>query len=145
MACSSSTSRMRAARSTIPNSVTEQMVDPRIYRAALLPVLFALVLLAFSVENRPRPLTTPIAPDAFSGARAFTRAYAPGTGLADRFPNRRPGSLGDDRLADTIAGQMAQAGFRVREVVREAETIDGRRRLRTVIAERTGTVDDRVV
>jgi hypothetical protein len=121
------------------------MVDPRIYRAALLPVLFALVLLAFSVENRPRPLTTPIAPDAFSGARAFARAYAPGTGLADRFPNRRPGSLGDDRLADTIAAQMAQAGFRVREVVREAETIDGRRRLRTVIAERTGTVDDRVV
>jgi hypothetical protein len=121
------------------------MVDPRIYRAALLPVLFALALLAFSVENRPRPLTTPIAPDAFSGGRAFARAYAPGTGLADRFPNRRPGSIADDRLADTIAAQMAQAGFRVRNVIREGETIDGSRQLRTVIAERTGTVDDRVV
>jgi hypothetical protein len=121
------------------------MVDPRIYRAALLPVLFALALLAFSVENRPRALTTPIAPDAFAGARAFDRAYAPGTGLADRFPSRRPGSTGDERLADAIAGQMTQAGFRVRNVVGTADTIDGSRQLRTVIAERTGTVDDRIV
>src|SRR3954452_11538842 len=102
MACSSSTRRMRGARSTIPNSVTQQMVDPRIYRAALLPVLFALVLLAFSVENRPRPLTTPIAPAAFVGDRAFDRAYEPGRGFADRYPNRRPGSVGDERLAGTI-------------------------------------------
>jgi peptidase M28-like protein len=121
------------------------MVDPRIYRAALLPVLFALVLLAFSVESRPRPLTTLIAPDAFAGDRAFDRAYAPGTGLADRFPSRRPGSTGDERLADAIAGQMAQAGFRVRNVVGAGDTIDGRRQLRTVIAERTGTVDERIV
>jgi hypothetical protein len=120
------------------------MVDPRIYRAALLPVLFALVLLAFSLQNRPRPLTTPIAPDAFAGDRAFDRAYASG-GLADRFPDRRPGSAGDDRLADTIAAQMAAAGFRVRDVVSDGDTIDGRRRLRTVIAERTGTIDERIV
>lgn len=121
------------------------MVDPRIYRAALLPVLFTLVLLAFSLENRPRPLTTPIAPDAFAGDRAFDRAYASDEGLVDRFPDRRPGSTGDERLADTIAAQMAAAGFRVRDVVRDGETIDGRRRLRTVIAERTGTVDERIV
>jgi hypothetical protein len=121
------------------------MVDPRIYRAALLPVLFALVLLAFSLENRPRPLTTPIAPDAFAGERAFDRAYAPDEGLADRFPDRRPGSAGDEQLADTIAAQMADAGFRVRNVVRDGETIDGRRSLRTVVAERTGTVDERIV
>ena len=121
------------------------MVDPRIYRAGLLGVLFALVLLAFSVENRPRPLTTPIAPDAFAGDRAFDRAYGADEGLSDRFPDRRPGSAGDEGLADTIAAQMSDAGFRVRNVVREAETIDGRRPLRTVIAERTGTVDERIV
>ncbi len=120
------------------------MVDPRIYRAGLLPVLLAFVLLAFSVENRPRPLTTPIAPDAFAGDRAFDRAYGD-RGLSDRFPNRRPGSAGDAGLADTIAAQMEEAGFRVRSVVRDAETIDGRRALRTVIAERTGTVDERIV
>jgi hypothetical protein len=121
------------------------MVDPRIYRAALLPVLFALVLLAFSVENRPRPLTTPIAPDAFAGARAFDRAYKSGTGLAARFPDRRPGSLGDNGLAASVAAEMRASGFRVRNVVRDGDTIDGTRRLRTVIAERTGTIDERIV
>jgi hypothetical protein len=121
------------------------MVDPRIYRAALLPVLFALVLLAFSVENRPRPLTTPIAPDAFAGGRAFDRAYKSRTGLAARFPDRRPGSRGDDGLADAVTAEMRAAGFRVRDVVRDGDTIDGTRSLRTVIAERTGTIDERIV
>src|SRR6476646_5161118 len=98
------------------------MVDPRIYRAALLPVLFALVLLAFSVENRPRPLTTPIAPDAFSGDSAFNRAYTARTGLADRFPDRRPGSAGNAVLADAVAAEMRAApGLGVRAVVREAK------------------------
>jgi hypothetical protein len=119
------------------------MTDPRLYRAALVPVLFALVLLGFSLENRPRPLTTTLAPDAFAD-RAFDRAYGSG-GLADRFPDRRPGSLGDERLADVVVAQMRDAGFRVRTVVRDGETIDGRRSLRTVIAERPGTVDERVV
>lgn len=121
------------------------MVDPRIYRAALLPVLFALVLLAFSVENRPRPLTTPIAPDAFAGGRAFSGAYKSRTGLAARFPDRRPGSHGDEGLADSVAAEMRASGFRVRDVVRDGDTIDGTRSLRTVIAERTGTIDERIV
>ena len=119
------------------------MTDPRLYRAALVPVLFALVLLGFSLENRPRPLTTTLAPDAF-GDRAFDRAYGAG-GLADRFPDRRPGSLGDERLADLAVAQMREAGFRVRTIVHEGDTIDGKRRLRTIVAERPGTVDERVV
>ncbi|MEA2220663.1 MAG: hypothetical protein QOJ35_3289 [Solirubrobacteraceae bacterium] len=120
------------------------MTDPRLYRAALVPVMFALVLLAFSLENSPRPLTAALAPDAFAGDRAFQRAYGSG-GLADRFPDRRPGSLGDERLADAVAAQMHEAGFRVRTTVHDGQTIDGRRALRTVIAERTGTVDERIV
>ena len=120
------------------------MTDPRLYRAGLIPVLLALVLLGFSLENRPRPLKATLAPDAFAGDRAFDRAYGPG-GLADRFPDRRPGSLGDERLAALAASQMREAGFRVRTVVHEGETIDGKRQLQTVIAERTGTVDERVV
>ncbi|MEY2440975.1 MAG: hypothetical protein QOJ46_401 [bacterium] len=119
------------------------MTDPRLYRAALVPVLFALVLLGFSLTNRPRPLTSTLAPDAFAD-RAFDRAYSNG-GLADRFPDRRPGSLGDERLADVVVAQMRNAGFRVHTVVHDGETIDGKRSLRTVIAERPGTVDERVV
>jgi len=63
------------------------MSDPRLYRMALVPVFLALVLLAFSLENRPRPLTTALAPDAFEGDRAFERAY--GSGRRPRRPLRR--------------------------------------------------------
>jgi uncharacterized membrane protein YhaH (DUF805 family) len=121
------------------------MIDPRIYRAALIPVLFAFVLLAFSLENRPQPMRTSVPPDEFRGDRAFDRAYAPGTGLADRYPRRRPGSAADDRLAAEIATQMRAASFRVRTITHEGDTIDGRRSLRTVIAERAGTSDERIV
>ncbi|HWI09427.1 MAG TPA: M28 family peptidase, partial [Solirubrobacteraceae bacterium] len=121
------------------------MIDPRIYRAALIPVLFAFVLLAFSLENRPQPLRTSLAPDEFRGDRAFDRAYEAGEGLSDRFPDRRPGSAGDDALAEEIGAEMRRAGFRVRAVEHEGDTIDGRRALRMVIAERRGTIDERIV
>ena len=124
------------------------MFDPRIYRAALIPVLFAFVLLAFSLENRPQPLRTSVPPDAFQHDRAFDRAYVAGPNgpsLADRFPDRRPGSDGDTRMAATVAAQMRANGFRVRTVEHEGETIDGRRSLRAVIAQRPGTIDERIV
>ncbi len=121
------------------------MIDPRIYRAALVPVLLAFVLLAFSLENRPQPMRTAVPPDAFTGDRAFDRAYKPGEGLADRYPERRPGSAADDRLAGEIAAQMRAASFRVRTIAHDGDTIDGRRSLRTVIADRAGTSDERIV
>jgi len=121
------------------------MIDPRIYRAALAPVLLAFVLLAFSLENRPQPMRTSVPPDAFTGERAFKRAYGSGVGLSQRFPDRRPGSEADNRMAAEIAAQMRAAAFRVRTVQREADTIDGRQRLRTVIARRRGTIDEQIV
>ena len=121
------------------------MIDPRIYRASLIPVLLAFVLLAFSLENRPQPVRTSLAPDEFRGDRAFDRAYEAGEGLADRYPRRRPGSTGDQALASEIADQMRAAGFRVRTRENERETIDGPRSLRTVIAQRRGTIDEQIV
>ncbi len=121
------------------------MADPRLYRAALIPVLFALVLVAFSLENRPRPLTTTLAAGEFGGDRAFTNAYAK-DGLADRFPDRRPGSAGDDGLATAVEARLRAArGFVVRTIVHDGETIDGTRPLRTIIAERPGRIDERIV
>jgi hypothetical protein len=32
------------------------MLDLRIYRAAFVPVLFAVLVVAFSLQDRPRPL-----------------------------------------------------------------------------------------
>jgi hypothetical protein len=122
------------------------MIDPRIYRAALIPVVLAFVLLAFSLENRPQPLRTPVPPDAFQRDRAFDRAYKAGEGLSDRFTERRPGSAGDNALAAEIASQMRRsAGFRVRTVEHDGDTIDGRQALRTVIASRPGTIDEQIV
>jgi hypothetical protein len=121
------------------------MADPRLYRAAMIPVLFALVLVAFSLENRPRPLTTSLAAGEFGGDRAYARAYAK-NGLADRFPNRRPGSAGDEGLATAVEAQLRAArGFRVRTIVHDGETIDGTQPLRTIIAERPGRIDERIV
>jgi hypothetical protein len=121
------------------------MIDPRIYRAALVPVALAFVLLAFSLQNRSHALTTTLAPDAFEGDRAFERAYAGDRSLASRFAERRPGSVGDERFADSIAAQMREAGFSVRTVVRDGNTIDGTRALRAVVAERAGVIDERIV
>ena len=70
------------------------MLDPRIYRAALIPILFALIVGAFSLSDRPRPIGTTLEPDAFSASRAqadldaWARAY-PG---APRGRQRRRGA-----------------------------------------------------
>ena len=113
------------------------MIDPRIYRAALIPVLFAFVLLACSLENRPQPLRTVLPPDAFQGKRAFDRAYGDGggvRGLSERFPDRRPGSAGDNRLATRIAREMGRAPVgRLHDVVAVLAQRIGQQRLDCVL------------
>ena len=69
------------------------MLNGRIYRAAFLPLLFALAIAGFSLSDRPAPLSSSLAPGAFEGARAFAELQR----LAARFPNRRPGGRGDER------------------------------------------------
>jgi len=78
------------------------MLDPRIYRAALLPVLLVLIVVAFSLEDGPAPLTTTFAPVAFDGARASRLL----DDLANRFPDRRPGSDGDSALARRVGAEL---------------------------------------
>jgi hypothetical protein len=78
------------------------MFDGRIYRAAFVPLLFVLVIAAFSLASLPAPLSSTLAPDAFEGARAFAGLRA----LVKRFPARAPGSAGDDQLAAYVAKQL---------------------------------------
>ncbi len=117
------------------------MFNGRLYRAAFLPFLLALAVAAFSLGGRPLPQSTTLAPDAFDGSRAFAEMKS----LAARFPQRRPGSAGDERLAGQIAadvnglGGAAGGGFAVHVVHAEGQTIAGQRRLTTVIAERPGS------
>src|SRR5213078_2000605 len=90
---------MRGGRSTIVGSVPDRMLDTRVYRAAFAPLLLALVVAAFSLGDRPRPIQTTLAPDAFDGPRAFATLQR----LVARFPERRPGDSGDEGVAAAVA------------------------------------------
>jgi hypothetical protein len=83
------------------------LVDLRIYRASLVVAVLALVVVMFSLQERPRALTAPIAPDAFRGDVAWTD----GKRLADRFPDRRPGSAGDAALGDAVESRFKALGL----------------------------------
>jgi Peptidase family M28 len=120
------------------------VLNGRIYRAAFLPLLFALVIAGFSLTGRTAPLSSNLAPEAFEGARAFATLQ----GLARQFPERRPGSAGDQQLAAHVAqtlrglGSAAKGGFAVSTRAVSAPTIEGRRTLTTVIAQRPGTTGE---
>jgi hypothetical protein len=117
------------------------VLNGRIYRAAFLPLLLALAVAGFSLTARPAPLGSDLAPDAFEGARAYATLQE----LARRFPERRPGSAGDNGLAAYVAatlrglGAAGKGGFAVSTRAVNAQTIDGERTLSTVIARRAGT------
>ncbi|HEY2140440.1 MAG TPA: M28 family peptidase [Solirubrobacteraceae bacterium] len=117
------------------------MLNLRLYRAAFLPFVFALAIAAFSLTGTPRGFTSTLAPDAFDGSRAFADLNR----WAAEFPTRRPGGPGDEALANRISheldalGGAAGGGFSVRSRRFEAQTIDGRRSLTMVIAQRPGS------
>jgi hypothetical protein len=85
------------------------MLDPRIYRMGFVAIALAVVVLAFSLSNQPGPLGTTLAPDAFNGQNAFATMQ----NLAGAYPNRRPGSPGDDALAGAVAQGFQHRGFAV--------------------------------
>src|SRR3954451_15605758 len=113
--------RVRAATLRI------SMLDPRIYRAALVPVLLAVIVCAFSLQDQPPAIGTTLAPDAFSGARATRELDA----LAAAYPSRRPGDASDAALARRIAGTFRGMGpaYEVSTPRFEGRTIDGKRTL----------------
>jgi hypothetical protein len=117
------------------------MLNGRLYRAAFMPFLCALAIAAFSLGPSPSPDTSTLAPDAFEGAPAFTELQK----LAHSYALRRPGSAGDENLAQYVAhaleglGGAAGGGFSVRSHYLEGQTIDGEKSLSTVVAQRPGS------
>jgi hypothetical protein len=110
------------------------MLDLRIYRAAFVPILFVLVVVAFSLQTRPNPIQTALPPDAFDAPRAFRLL----DDLAERYPDRAPGSQGDLGLAGAVQRAFEATDFEVTTTDVDAETVDGERTLRTVVAARPG-------
>jgi hypothetical protein len=110
------------------------VLDPRLYRAAFAPLLIVVVVAAFALVDRPRPIQTTLAPDAFDGAHALTTLQ----GLAAAYPIRRPGDPADGRLAAFVARTLHRSFKDVRVRHADGRTIDGKHTLTTVIATRLG-------
>jgi hypothetical protein len=63
------------------------MFEPRVYRAAFIPALLALVLTMFSLQSRPAPLPQGLAADVLFDGRV---AAAETARIVDAAPDRRP-------------------------------------------------------
>jgi hypothetical protein len=84
------------------------VIEPRVYRAAFVPALLAVVLAMFSFESRPRPLPQGLAADVlFDGAQAAGLAVR----IASESPDRRVGARGNLATAELVAGAFAARGF----------------------------------
>jgi hypothetical protein len=84
------------------------LIEPRIYRAAFLPAIFAVVLVMFSLESRPAPLAQGLPADVvFAGSGAATTAGR----IIDAAPDRHAGSRGDKRTAGLVAAAFRSRGF----------------------------------
>lgn len=118
------------------------MLDPRIYRMGLIPVVLAVVVLAFSLGDQQGPLTTTLAPQALNGGSAFNAMGK----LAQSYPDRRPGSPGDTNLGrDVVAPALTSAGFTVSTDVFRGRTAQGTRSLENVIGVRAGQQNGSIV
>jgi hypothetical protein len=85
------------------------MIEPRVYRAAFVPALLALVLTMFSLQSRPGALGQGLAADVLFDGRLAAASAA--TIAADE-PDRRPGRRGDRRTAAFVETQLRARGFR---------------------------------
>ena len=110
------------------------MLDPRIYRTSLIVTVLALVVLAFSLKDQPAALTPTLAPDAFNGQNVYTSIKT----LASQYPDRRPGSDGDNALAAQVKSAFNASGFEATTATFSARTVDGPRTLQNVVGVRPG-------
>ncbi len=123
------------------------MLDVRVYRAAFIPALLAIFVVAFSLQGRPTPVRTRAVADAFDPSRAYGSERLAGSllQLGSAFPERNPGSAGDDALADRVAASLRGSGFDVDRSTTSGRTVDGERNLETVVGVRPGLSDRRIV
>jgi hypothetical protein len=117
------------------------LVDPRIYRASFVVALLALVVVMFSLESRPRPHQADLAPEAVSGADAYTETGR----LAARYPERRAGSPDDAALGRFVESRFRELGMEI-STQRFFTDVDGKdAELSNVIGRLRGRSDRQVV
>src|SRR5581483_6688603 len=120
-----------------------RVLDLRLYRAAFVPLLFAVIVAAFSLHGRAPAIETTLSSDAFDGS-----VVARQIGAWEREPSiadRRPGGPGDEALAARVGTALRANAFSVTERTFGGRTTEGDRTLRAVVGERTGTSNRRLV
>jgi hypothetical protein len=115
------------------------MIEPRVYRAAFVPALLALVLTMFSLQSRPPALPQGLAADVlFDGRFAALESER----IAERAPDRRPGRPGNLITAGRVARLLDGRGFPPPELQRFTHA---GRDLVNVIARRAGVLRRQIV
>jgi hypothetical protein len=118
------------------------MVDPRIYRALLVLVAFAVIVFGFSLQSQPGGVSTTLAPGQFFGS-----TYGTMTTLAKGHANRTPGSPSDNRLAAYVKNDLITnaKGFQVSTQQFTTHTSSGQQVLTNVLATRAGLGNGEIV
>jgi hypothetical protein len=84
------------------------VIEPRIYRAAFLPAVFALVLVAFSLVSPPHALEQGLAADVLFTGDSVVNQVAD---IVHSAPDRAAGSAGDRAVAGQVAATFRGSGF----------------------------------
>ncbi|MCK9247422.1 MAG: hypothetical protein M0P31_00350 [Solirubrobacteraceae bacterium] len=101
-------------------------------RVGIGALLLAVLIAAFSLRTPPTPLTADLAADTIDAPSGMALVRD----LVERHPDRRPGSVGDAALADRVEAEL-RARLPSATVTTDdfdADTPDGHRHLRNVIA-----------
>jgi hypothetical protein len=117
------------------------MLDPRIYRTGFIAVALAVIVFAFSLESQPGGLSTTLSAEAFNGPGVYSTIQS----LTKQYPDRHPGSSGDDALAGHVAQVLAARGYSTSTDTFTASTADGSRTLETVSGVRAGLSNGTIV
>lgn len=115
------------------------VIEPRIYRAAFLPTLLALVVAMFSLEARPGPAPQGLAADVLFEGRLADQTLRQ---IAREHPDRRPGTPGNAAVARLAVERFREHGFDPIVVQRFRE---GGERLENVVARRVGASRNQIV
>ncbi|MBJ7458953.1 MAG: hypothetical protein JHD02_07195 [Thermoleophilaceae bacterium] len=119
----------------------EGLLAPRLYRAAFAPAFFALVVLAFSLQQLAGSVEPELSPPGFSAARAEVFAEQ----AIENYGARESGSAQDARLGDLVEARLEAFGFAGTRSTFDATTLSGSRRLTNVVGTRPGPSDRRLL
>lgn len=101
--------RLRELRGRPRRGSLERPINGRLVRTSTLVLVLPLAIAAITM-SRPGPLPAPALPPSFDGTAAISLA----TELARKYPNRLPGSTGDEDAARWFAETLRQYGLAAR-------------------------------